>query len=135
MQQRCGALDVNGAQCVLLAGHAGDHALGPPAPPGVAQPVQAVAPAKKEPFRWVRSWQFDTWVLVVGALGMAGIYLWSQVQLASWCPDSVPDQAACRDLQFWTGPAYVLGPVALVWLIYLIVWGIQRLWSLLRRPR
>ena len=31
---RRGALDFNGAQCVLFAGHGGDHALGPPRPAG-----------------------------------------------------------------------------------------------------
>ena len=83
--------------------------------------------------RWARSWRRDTWVLVVWTLVVAGVYLWSQAQLASWC-DNAPDQAACRTLDFWAGPAFVLGPVAFFWLAYLIVWTMFRIWSLLRRP-
>ena len=85
--------------------------------------------------RFVRSWRLDTWVLVVLTLLTAGLYLWSQDTLASWCPDRVPDQAACRSFGFWAGPAYVLGPIAFLWLVYLIAWGVFRLWSLLRRLR
>ncbi len=198
MQQRCGALDFNGAQRVLHAGHAGDHALGPPprrawpsprTPPrlprkGAAQharrhlsglprrhrgrprrrrPVargalgdaragddfaaHAVHLDKRPPSRqWRsrqsttqssvgrRSWHRDTWVLVAFTLVVAGADLWSQVQVATWCPDTVPDQAACQTRNFMAGPAYVLWPIVFFWLVYLIVWGTGRLRSLLRRP-
>ena len=81
--------------------------------------------------RWVRSWRRGTWVLIGWALAIAVVYVWAQDQLATWC-DSSPDQAACRETNFWAGPAFVLGPLVFFWLIYLFAWGTFHLWSQVR---
>ena len=136
MQQRCGALDVNGAQCVLLAGHAGDHALGPPAPPGVTQPVQVIAPAaKKGPFRWVPSWparHLGPDCLDCrhggGLPAVAG-------HVGGLVPRSAGRAGRVPGTQFLGRTRVVLVPVVLLWLVYLIAWGMIHLWSFIRRPR
>ena len=85
------------------------------------------------PDRWVRSWRRGTWVVVVWTLVVAAAYLWSEVQLASLCPDSVPDQAECRATASASVIGYVVYPIAFLWLIYLIAWATFPLWTRLRR--